>query len=793
MSYILVAQAGGYALSFDGSDDYVKTIGTFALPTSSGTFEGWFWTASGETNNSFWGNTVGAHGQARGLRVNSSSTVTDDIYFYGYSCDAIFTDAFIGLYDQWAHIALALNSSSSVSLYLNGRLFGTETLSGAVSSLQPVTDYFLIGDEQNTSAGTFKGKIDEFRIWNDARTASEIQENMHTHVSSSASDLVAYWQFNENTGTTAYDETSNHHDGTLTNNPTWTTSTAPIGGYALDFDGSNDYVLVSDNDNLDLGTNDLTIEFWMSADSISKSKIFLDKRYSSDLQSNIGYQIRHTGGYIQFQIFNGLSGPVINSSELQNNTGYHIAITLDRDNASGLRIFVNGTESASAVDPTSYNGLDLINNGNLYIGKSNKWNQYYPGSLDEIRIWNDVRTPTEIQENIFKELTGSETGLVAYYKFNEGTGTTADNVEGTSALDGTLTNFSGTYWITNVAPLATTFTSDKTDLISVWSANNSNASSILTVTDSDVSGSNRIAFGHDNGSLSPNTSDKPDGIDRRLNRVWRLEVNAGLTGDLVFECSGLGIGTSSDLRLLEDLDGTFSDATAVSGTYIGTDFTVSGQTFKDGYYYTLASTSSDNSLPVGFSYFCAVAGNERITLKWTTESEIDNLGFNIYRSVQSNRKYKIINGQLIPSAGNSSSRKDYDFIDFDVNNGITYWYKLEDVDYSGNTKLHGPVSAIPMKNVIPSEFRLYPNYPNPFNPVTTIAYDLPEESYVELIVYNIRGERVKTLLKGFQEVGSYQLSWDGRDQNSEILSSGIYFLQISTGKYLKTNKMVFIR
>ena len=64
---------------------------------------------------------------------------------------------------------------------------------------------------------------------------------------------------------------------------------------------------------------------------------------------------------------------------------------------------------------------------------------------------------------------------------------------------------------------------------------------------------------------------------------------------------------------------------------------------------------------------------------------------------------------------------------------------------------------------------------------------------MELIVYNIRAERFKTLVKGFQEVGSYQLNWDGRDQNSEILSSGIYFLQISTGNYLKTNKMVFIR
>ncbi len=134
----LIAQAGGYALSFDGTNDYVITTNTFALPTSSGTFEGWVWTASGETDNSFWGNTVGEKGKARGLRVNSSSEISDDIYFYGWSCDAIFTDAFIGLYDQWVHIALVINSTSSVSLYLNDKLFGTETVYGSMKIPAPL-------------------------------------------------------------------------------------------------------------------------------------------------------------------------------------------------------------------------------------------------------------------------------------------------------------------------------------------------------------------------------------------------------------------------------------------------------------------------------------------------------------------------------------------------------------------------------------------------------------------------------------------------------------------------------
>ena len=201
----------------------------------------------------------------------------------------------------------------------------------------------------------------------------------------------------------------------------------------------------------------------------------------------------------------------------------------------------------------------------------------------------------------------------------------------------------------------------------------------------------------------------------------------------------------------------------------------------------------DGSLPVELSSFTATTGDGEITLKWVTESEIENLGFNIYRSASSNVKFLIINDELIPGAGSSSRRHEYEYVDQDLTNGVTYWYRLEDVDYSGNTELHGPVSATPMKKAAPSEFCLYPNYPNPFNPITTISYDLPDDGFVELSVYNMRGEKVSTLIKGNQEAGSYRMNWGGTNLNGEMVSSGIYFLRIVSGSYSKTSKMVFIR
>jgi len=207
-------------------------------------------------------------------------------------------------------------------------------------------------------------------------------------------------------------------------------------------------------------------------------------------------------------------------------------------------------------------------------------------------------------------------------------------------------------------------------------------------------------------------------------------------------------------------------------------------------YCSAPNESQDYSLPVELASFNATAGNGNITLKWITESEIENLGFNIYRSTNENGEFVMLNAELIAGAGSSSEKHEYSYVDQDVKNGITYWYKLEDIDYNGKTELHGPISATVLG---PKEFCLHSNYPNPFNPVTTISYDLAEDVYVELTVYNIIGEKVTTLVKGNQPAGYYNIEWDGRNSRGLIVSSGMYLLRINAGNYCKTNKMVFVR
>jgi hypothetical protein len=93
--------------------------------------------------------------------------------------------------------------------------------------------------------------------------------------------------------------------------------------------------------------------------------------------------------------------------------------------------------------------------------------------------------------------------------------------------------------------------------------------------------------------------------------------------------------------------------------------------------------------------FKAMPGNSTVTLIWSTASEIDNAGFNLYRSESENGNYTKINTSLIPAKGSSTQGVLYEFVDKDVKNRKTYYYKLEDIDLNGQSTMHSPVSATP--------------------------------------------------------------------------------------------------
>ncbi|MCX5902717.1 MAG: DUF1566 domain-containing protein, partial [Proteobacteria bacterium] len=98
---------------------------------------------------------------------------------------------------------------------------------------------------------------------------------------------------------------------------------------------------------------------------------------------------------------------------------------------------------------------------------------------------------------------------------------------------------------------------------------------------------------------------------------------------------------------------------------------------------------------ITLSSFTSVAKAGQVILTWVTESEIDNAGFNIYRATSENGEYIKTNDSLITAKGSPTQGAAYEFVDKDVQNRKTYWYKLEDIDLTGKSTMHGPVSATP--------------------------------------------------------------------------------------------------
>jgi len=95
--------------------------------------------------------------------------------------------------------------------------------------------------------------------------------------------------------------------------------------------------------------------------------------------------------------------------------------------------------------------------------------------------------------------------------------------------------------------------------------------------------------------------------------------------------------------------------------------------------------------------------------------------------------------------------------------------------------------------VMPEKFTIHQNYPNPFNPVTTLRYDLPEQTHVNIIIYDMLGKQVKTLINQTQDAGYRSIIWDATNAYSKPVSAGVYLYQIQAGEYMQTKKMVLLK
>ncbi|MBL0063316.1 MAG: T9SS type A sorting domain-containing protein [bacterium] len=189
---------------------------------------------------------------------------------------------------------------------------------------------------------------------------------------------------------------------------------------------------------------------------------------------------------------------------------------------------------------------------------------------------------------------------------------------------------------------------------------------------------------------------------------------------------------------------------------------------------------SDQTLDVELASFELISGDGEVQVLWSTASESDLDHFEILR-----------NGQLFHSqeAANAASGTNYAWLDENAVNDITYTYSLIAVEMDGARSELASETVTPSANSeVITEFALYPNFPNPFNPETSIRFDLAENSLVTLTIYNITGQEVAKLVNGNLNAGSHTVNFDGAN-----LTSGVYLYRLTAGEFTSTMKMVLMK
>src|SRR5439155_20546745 len=302
-----------------------------------------------------------------------------------------------------------------------------------------------------TASGAFQGILDEPRVWNVARTATQIQAGM-TGPIASAAGLIGRWSLDENTGQTIADSTGNGNTGTIQNTAVWVDGTPwvstplPPGAYGLHLTGTtadSGYVTFGAAPGLNAAT--FTVETWFKRDSagvststgtggvdaiplVTKGRAEAE---ASNVDMNYFLGINNATNQLAADFEEGagapspgLNHPILGTTAIQNNVWYHAAVTYD---GTTLRLYLNGIqENAISIGrPPRSDSIQHAAIGSA-LNSTGVAAGFFGGTIDEARIWNVARTAAQILSGKDVEIpTG--TGLLGRWGFNDACGGVNDS------------------------------------------------------------------------------------------------------------------------------------------------------------------------------------------------------------------------------------------------------------------------------------------------------------------------------------------------------------------------------
>jgi hypothetical protein len=201
-------------------------------------------------------------------------------------------------------------------------------------------------------------------------------------------------------------------------------------------------------------------------------------------------------------------------------------------------------------------------------------------------------------------------------------------------------------------------------------------------------------------------------------------------------------------------------------------------------------------LPVELLSFSSSVSENAITLNWTTATETNNSGFQIERNTPLNPLSRgEVEGRgvwekigFVDGNGTTTETKSYSFKDENLSSG-TYQYRLKQIDFDGTFEYSNIVEA---EILPPAKFSLEQNFPNPFNPSTSIQYSIASRQFVSLKIFDLLGREIVALVDEEQSAGNYTIEFKP-ESSIKNLVSGVYLYQLKAGEFTQTRKMILLK
>lgn len=198
-------------------------------------------------------------------------------------------------------------------------------------------------------------------------------------------------------------------------------------------------------------------------------------------------------------------------------------------------------------------------------------------------------------------------------------------------------------------------------------------------------------------------------------------------------------------------------------------------------YFDQFTINAVSFLPVELTAFTVSLKGLYAELLWNTATEVNNYGFEVERKlIDTWAKIGFVEG-----AGTTNAPKDYSFVDKDLNSG-KYSYRLKQIDQDGKFEYSKEIEATVVAR--PKSFALEQNFPNPFNPTTTIQFSIPVQSNVHIVLLNMLGRVVQEITNKTYEAGNHRVTL-----NASTLPSGVYFYKMQNGSFTNMKKLLLLK